>query len=272
MPPGRVVSRLLAGALTTEAALTNNPEAKQAEKRLEDRLRGPKRINETVIVSSTSVTVDDPAFREYVLRIRDRVRALGPEAVQDVTSFYDSRSENLVSKDRRATLAPVVMAGNIAALLILLVVFGAVIAGLIPVLVGAAAIVLGLAIVAVAGQAVLLSFFVPNMITLMGLAVGIDYSLFVVSRYREERRNGRAKLEAIRATGGTASRAVLFSGMTVVLALAGMLIIPNNIFRSLAAGAIFVVVVAVLASLTLLPAILGLLGHRANAVGASSRG
>jgi len=312
---GGVISSLLGGALTTEAGLTNNPEAKRAEALLEDRLRGPKRISETVIVSSTSATVDDPAYRAYVGEVRGRLQALGPEAVQASTSYFESGDESLVSKDRRTTLIPVVMAGNIddaaehvvdvkeaierepppgfkaqtfgfaslgedfakvseedlakgesfgvlAALLILVVVFGAFLAGFIPVLVGAASIAMAMAVVAVVGQIVDFSFFVPNMITMMGLAVGIDYSLFVVSRYREERRHGRDKLAAIEATGGTASRAVLFSGMTVVLALAGMLIIPNTIFRSLAAGAIFVVVIAVMASLTLLPAILGLLGHR----------
>jgi RND superfamily putative drug exporter len=101
---------------------------------------------------------------------------------------------------------------------------------------------------------------------MMGLAVGIDYSLFITSRYREERHRGLEKLDAIEAAGATASRAVFFSGMTVVLALLGMLIIPTTIFRSLGAGAIFVVIVAVIASLTLLPAMLGLLGDRVNKV------
>jgi RND superfamily putative drug exporter len=100
----------------------------------------------------------------------------------------------------------------------------------------------------------------------MGLAVGIDYSLFIVSRYREERHKGLEKLDAIEAAGSTASRAVFFSGMTVVLALIGMLLVPTTIFRSLGAGAIFVVVVAMLASLTLLPALLGLLGDRINSL------
>jgi RND superfamily putative drug exporter len=103
------------------------------------------------------------------------------------------------------------------------------------------------------------------MLTFMGLAVGIDYSLFIVSRYREERRRGREPLEAIAAAGTTASRAVLFSGMTVVLALVGMLIVPTKIFVSLAVGAILVVLVAVVAALTLLPAILSLLGDRIEA-------
>ncbi len=91
-----------------------------------------------------------------------------------------------------------------------------------------------------------------------------------MSRYREERRRGLDKLTAIEAAGGTASRAVFFSGMTVVLALVGMLFIPNNIFRSVAAGAIFVVVAAVVASLTVLPAVLGLLGIGSTACGSAA--
>ena len=67
---------------------------------------------------------------------------------------------------------------------------------------------------------------------MIGLAVGIDYSLFIVSRFREERKKGFDKLEAIGAAGATANRAVFFSGMTVVLALLGMFIIPTTIFRS----------------------------------------
>ena len=102
------------------------------------------------------------------------------------------------------------------------------------------------------------------MITFMGLAVGIDYSLFIVSRYREERAAGRQAAARSNVGRLTASRAVLFSGMTVVLALVGMLIVPTKIFISLAVGAILVVLVAVIAALTLLPAVLRLLGDRVN--------
>jgi RND superfamily putative drug exporter len=121
-------------------------------------------------------------------------------------------------------------------------------------------------LVALVGQAFDFSFFVTNMISMMGLAVGIDYSLFIISRYREERHRGLEKMDAISAAGSTASRAVFFSGATVVLALMGMLIFPTTIFRSLAAGAIFVVIAAIAASLTLLPAILSLLGDKVDAL------
>ncbi len=67
---------------------------------------------------------------------------------------------------------------------------------------------------------------------MMGIAVGVDYALFIVSRYREERHGGREKQDAIRRSGATASRAVFFSGLTVVLALAGMLLVPTTIFRA----------------------------------------
>src|SRR5918996_3991235 len=152
------------------------------------------------------------------------------------------------------------------ALVVLVLVFGAVVAGVVPIAMAIGSIAVSMGLVALVGRTVDFSFFVTNMITMMGLAVGIDYSLFIVSRYREERAKGRDKIDAIVAAGGTASRAVFFSGMTVVLALVGMLIIPTTIFRSLGAGAIFVVVASVLASLTLLPALLALLGDRVNSV------
>ena len=156
--------------------------------------------------------------------------------------------------------------GSIVALIVLLVVLGSVVAGLIPLVLAAFSIAIAMGATALAGQVVDFSFFVQNMITMIGLAVGIDYSLFIVARYREERLHGREKLEAIGRAGATANRAVFFSGMTVVLALLGLLIVPNTIFRSLAGGAIIVVLVAVAASMTLLPAILALLGDRINAL------
>jgi uncharacterized membrane protein YdfJ with MMPL/SSD domain len=153
-----------------------------------------------------------------------------------------------------------------AALVILLLVFGAVVAGLVPVLVALVAIVVALGLSALVGQAFDLSIFVVNMISGMGLALGIDYSLFVVSRFREERRHGHEKLDAIATVGSTASRAVLFSGSAFVLAMVGMVLVPDTILRSLATGAILVGVVTVVAALTLLPAVLSLLGDRVNAL------
>jgi putative drug exporter of the RND superfamily len=153
-----------------------------------------------------------------------------------------------------------------AALIILLLVFGAVVAGLVPLLMAMVSIVVALGLTALVAQQFELSVFVINMLTGMGLALGIDYSLFVVSRYREERAKGNAEFAAIEISGATASRAVLFSGTVFVIAMFGMLLVPSSIMRSLAAGAILVGIVSVLAALTLLPAVLGLLRDRVNAL------
>jgi RND superfamily putative drug exporter len=155
--------------------------------------------------------------------------------------------------------------GILAALIVLVIVFGSLVAGVTPIVMAIFAISVTLGIVGLLGTVWRFSFFTPNLISMMGLAVGIDYSLFIVSRYREERQRGREKLDAIARSGATANRAVFFSGLTVVLALAGMLLVPTTIFRSLAGGAIVVVLVSVAASMTLLPAILSLLGDKINA-------
>jgi uncharacterized membrane protein YdfJ with MMPL/SSD domain len=153
-----------------------------------------------------------------------------------------------------------------AALIILLLVFGTVVAGLVPLLITLPSIVVALGFVALLAHAFSLSVFVINMLTGMGLALAIDYALFVVSRFREERGREREKLDAIAASATTANRAVVFSGTTFVIAMFGMLIVPSSIMRSLAVGAIVVGIVSVVASATLLPALLGLLGDRVDAL------
>jgi RND superfamily putative drug exporter len=153
-----------------------------------------------------------------------------------------------------------------AALVVLLLVFGTVIAGLVPLLIALPSIIVALSFVAVLGHAFSLSIFTINMLTGMGLALGIDYSLFVVSRFREERGRRREKLDAVSASALTANRAVLFSGTTFVIAMFGMFIVPSSIMRSLAVGAILVGIVSVVASATLLPALLGILGDRVDAL------
>jgi RND superfamily putative drug exporter len=152
------------------------------------------------------------------------------------------------------------------AILVLLLVFGAVIAAGVPLVVAVVSIVIAVGISAIIGRAFDLSFFVVNMITMIGLAVGIDYSLFIIHRVRDEKEAGFDTQAAVSRAGATASRAVLFSGATVIVALAGLFIVPSNVFRSLAIGGIAVVAVSVAAALTLLPAILGLLGDRINSL------
>ena len=133
---------------------------------------------------------------------------------------------------------------------------------LIPIALAFISILVALGAAALVGQIFALSFFVTNIIFMIGLAVGIDYSLFIIARYREERGRGLEKTDAIVRAGATASRAVLVSGLTVILALIGMVLVPFNIYIGLGIGAILVVVASVLAAMTLLPALLSLLGDR----------
>jgi len=152
------------------------------------------------------------------------------------------------------------------ALIVLVVVFGAIVTALVPLAIAFVAIGVTFGLVTLLSNAWELSVFATNVITGIGLAVGIDYVLFIVARYREQRRLGQSDEDALGHAGDTASRAVLFSGATVVIALLGMLIVPTTIFRSFAIGATSVVIVAVLASLTLLPAALGMLGTHVDAL------
>ncbi len=156
------------------------------------------------------------------------------------------------------------MIGIGAAILILLIVFGALVAAGLPLLVSIVSIVAAVGATAVVGRAFDLSFFILNMITMMGLALGIDYSLVIVQRFREELAHGRSVTDAVALAGNTASRAVLISGITVLISLAGLLVVPSTIMVSLGSGAMIVAVFSVISALTLLPAVLRLLGTRVN--------
>ena len=226
---------------------------------------GPIASEDGSAVLFTGVYADDldeatPHF-EDVEAAREAVTTDGVEAYM-LGAVSSSEDFRVISEEDLAFGEGI---GITAAIIVLLIVFGAIVAGLLPLLktvIFTLPITLG--IVGLLGTIWDFSFFTPNLITMMGIAVGVDYALFIVSRYREERHVGREKDDAIRASGATASRAVFFSGMTVVVALAGMLLVPTTIFRSLAGGAIVVVLVSVASSMTLLPAVLSLLGDRIN--------
>ena len=333
-----IVGQLLPSATTTDFRLGGQYESERAAALLEEKLRGPAKLAEIVLVESSSTTVDDAAFRAKVESVHQGIAALGPGYVsggldnQPLHHYYqvldagpllteEQRNQVLpllVSSDRSAVMMHYTLAGttqeatdNVAevmhvveeanaagdfrvliggqassafennelseqdlqqgerfgipvAMLVLLVLFGAVVAVFLPIGLAVVAIVMALAAVSIIGQQFQLVFFVTAMVVMLGLAVGIDYSLLIVSRFKEELRHGKSVREAVERTGGTAGRTVLFSGMTVVVALVGLLIVPASFYQSLALGAILVVLSALAATLTLLPAVLALMGHRVN--------
>ena len=315
---GALSGSLLESGTTTEFRMGGGAESVRAARLLEDRLRGPEPITETVIVQSESLTVDAPAFRERVETLYEEIIALGSDQVTLGQHYYQLNNEALVSPDRTTTLMPLALTGDLeeaernvehileivekadaasefrvlivgtatisvetnelarhdleqgervgvpVALLILVVLFGTIVAALVPIGLSVICIIAALGLAALIGQVFELVFFVTLMITMIGLAVGIDYSLLIISRFRDEMGRGLDKYEATARTGATAGRTVLFSGLTVVVALCGLLIVPFSFFQSLALGAILVVLVALAATLTLLPAVLALMGSRVN--------
>ncbi|MET0726837.1 MAG: MMPL family transporter [Acidimicrobiales bacterium] len=146
--------------------------------------------------------------------------------------------------------------------ILLFVAFGSAIAAGLPLLLAVAGIAVGFALLHLGTGATPLSVWSMNFSMMIGLAVGIDYSLFIVSRFREEREDGKNPLDAIAATLATAGKAVFLSALTVVLSLAAIFLVPVMVFRSMAFGMILSVVATAAASLTLLPAVLVALGDR----------
>ncbi|HVS68892.1 MAG TPA: MMPL family transporter, partial [Mycobacteriales bacterium] len=145
-------------------------------------------------------------------------------------------------------------------------VFGSFVASILPVAVGLASIIGTMAVLRFLALFTSVSVYALNMTTAMGLALAIDYSLFIVSRYREEIGNGLEPAAAVRRAMQTAGRTVLFSALTVGLSLAAMLVFPLYFLRSFAYAGIAVVGLAALAALAILPAVLILLGDRVNAL------
>ncbi len=151
------------------------------------------------------------------------------------------------------------------AIIALLLVFRSVVAALLPAFVGGFAVVIALALIFGLGHLTPLSIFVLNITTLFGLGLGVDYSLFMVSRFREEVARGRSVEDAVVLTVATAGRAVAFSGLTVSIGLLGLVFFRINMLHSVGLGGMLVVLLAILAALTLLPAILAIIGLRVNA-------
>jgi RND superfamily putative drug exporter len=151
---------------------------------------------------------------------------------------------------------------GIPSMILLFFAFGSLIAAALPLALALAGIAAGFAVLHLLGWATPMSVWSMNFSMMIGLAVGIDYSLFIVSRYREERVEGKNALDAIENTMSTAGKAVFLSALTVVMALAAVFLVPVMVFRSMALGMILSVVAVAAASLTLLPALLVALGDR----------
>ena len=207
------------------------------------------------VTSDASRPVAAGALGDYVGGL-----ALTSGSRADVTGEWPVWSDfNQVNEE---ALHKAELVSGIPTMILLFFAFGSVIAALLPLLLAMAGIAVGFAVLHLLGMATPLSVWSMNFSMMIGLAVGIDYSLFIVSRYREERIEGKDAIAAIENTLSTAGKAVFLSAVTVVLALAAVFLVPVMVFRSMALGMILSVVAVGLASLTLLPALLVALGDR----------
>ncbi len=195
------------------------------------------------------------ALGSYVAKLK-----LAPGARAEVTGEWPVWSD--FNKINAEALHKAELVSGLPTMLLLFVAFGTLIAAGLPLVLALAGIAVGFALLHLLGKVTPLSVWSMNFSMMIGLAVGIDYSLFIVSRYREERVEGKNALEAIENTMSTAGKAVFLSALTVVMALAAVFLVPVMVFRSMALGMILSVVAVALASLTLLPAILVALGDR----------
>jgi RND superfamily putative drug exporter len=203
-----------------------------------------------------------PAFRTAIHHAADRLAARGDYAI-DVTGGpaldFDIRTVSKEDADwGEARALPL-------AAIVLVLAFGALVAATLPIVVGLFAITCALALVHLAGSFLPMSVFVLNIVTMIGLGVGIDYSLLIVTRFREELNRGLRRRDAATRTIQTAGRAVVTSGLTVVVGFASLFAAPVMETRSVAVGGVIVVSVAVLLAVTLLPAVLALLGRAIDA-------
>ena len=152
----------------------------------------------------------------------------------------------------------------VLALVLMMIAFRGVVAATIPIILAVGAIFSAIGVATLVSHVYPMPDFLAQVVLLMGMAVGVDYSLFIVSRYRSERKAGRPKLEAISVASNTTGRAVFYAGVTVLLSLAGLILTDSAIFVSMSIGIIIVVTLALVASLTLLPAMLAVLGDNVN--------
>ena len=230
-----------------------------------------------------------PVLDARQLGIRRRPRAADyrrggrrptPEpAVSPCREFGDASAAHALSKLSGEGFARAEKLSVPITFLIMLVAFGAFVAAGIPVLLAFSAVLASSGLAALASHVVHQSEATSSVMLLMGMAVGVDYSLFYLRREREERRAGHSSAVALQRAAATSGRAVLVSGFTVLIAMAGMLLTGSKVFTSLGVGAMLVVLTAMVGSLTVLPALLGRLGdkvekgavRRASRARASSR-
>ena len=210
------------------------------------------------------ITGDDLEGRDRVqasLDATDEIQARHPHLIVD--QFGNASAQKELNQTFQEDLAKAELLSLPITLLILVIAFGSLVAALVPLLLGITVVMAAISLVAVPSQVIApIDGNLASVILLVGLAVGVDYSLFYIRREREERVAGRDERSALEVAAATSGRAVLISGLTVIAAMSGLFFSGDNTFFSFGEGLILVVAIAMFASLTVLPGVLAWLGDR----------
>jgi uncharacterized membrane protein YdfJ with MMPL/SSD domain len=210
---------------------------------------------------------DSDALVDTATELRDK---LSPgEALGGVTPYVVGQPAMwaALSEVSREDLESAERTGFPIVALILIAVFGSLAAASLPLALGFVAVTITGAIIYLLSQQMEMSVFVTNMASMIGIGVAVDYSLFILARFRESVRAGRSSAEARAEALSTSGLAVTFSGLAVIISLAGLWMVENQALRSMALGAMVVVAIAILVATTLLPALIRVLGYRVEAGG-----
>ena len=194
-------------------------------------------------------------------------------AQADFPTFAIHAVSNTLTNDQIGSVVNADLDGSLrislpATFIILVLAFGAVVAAFVPLFLAITALLAAFGLLGIYSELFNpVSPYATQLVVLIGLAVAVDYSLFMVTRFRSERRAGREKMAAIETASATAGRAVFFSGLAVMISLAGLFLLPDEIFHSMALGTIAVIMAAIAGSLTFVPATLAILGDGVSRLG-----
>jgi uncharacterized membrane protein YdfJ with MMPL/SSD domain len=217
----------------------------------------------SALVELQLATTDKPQAQDDVQPILAAVASLQrAHPAFSIGQFGDASAARQLEEAFAADLEKAGLFSLPITLAILVLAFGALVAAGLPLLLALSAVLATMGLLAIPSQLVPLDGNIDAIVLLIGLAVGVDYSLFYLKRVREERAAGRSEGAALEAAAATSGRAVLISGLTVIIAMAGMFLTGERTFAGFALATILVVAVAVLGSLTVLPALLAWLGDR----------
>ena len=214
-------------------------------------------------VALVGVRGSDSALQQLAPRITQEAQSAATSSIHvSVTGESEIMADMAAQETRDLALAERI--GLPVALLVLLLAFGSLVAAGLPLLLALVGVTVTFGVLGVATFFTRFDLFIETIVTMIGLGVGIDYSMFLVTRYREELARGIPPKEAVAVALATAGKAIFFSGLTVILALSALLLVDMKLFADMAIGAMVAVGITLAVALSLLPAVLGLLGRNVN--------